>query len=295
MLSLIIITFSSCISNKKHLEAVNTLEGNFQQQVSMLRQTIDSLSSEKNQLTLNLARKQGENNALLTVQDRLQDRIDILQGQIESLRDLAVDEQNNLSSELEKRESALMQKQEQIKALQDFFLVNEAVVQKIASSLKTNLSVEDSLGLVTFKIGYDQLNISIKQSALFESRRPTNLKGKGRDLLYEIGQILEKYPAQYLTIIGHTSNKAPRSKAYKDNWDLSALLSAAIGRYFIDDYGINANQVVVSAKGEYAPLQSNQTPEGQTLNQRIELIISQGERNQLRNLKKNIDNAVSGN
>ena len=282
-------TLSSCITTKKHSEAINSLNNNHQTKITQLRSIIDSLNNKNQEQLLNIAQKTGENTALYEVQNNLQERIDILQGQIENINIQASDQQESLASELDNRNKVLQEKQKQIQELEKIFSDSEVKAQDLLNVFQEDFSKEDSLSLIQFKVENDQLSLIISQSLLFSSRNPLTLKSSGIEVLEKVGKIINGYPDQNITIIGHTDNTETKSRSYKDNLDLSVLKAATIGRYLVEDFGLNANQIIVSGKGEFAPLVSNQSKEGKEQNRRIELVIAKSKRGILRTVRKKIE------
>jgi OmpA-OmpF porin, OOP family len=86
--------------------------------------------------------------------------------------------------------------------------------------------------------------------------------------LKEIGQMLKEHPELKLTIEGHTDNvgTAPSNKA------LSERRAEAVRQFLVSTYGIDSSRLASKGFGATKPVASNDTPEGQQNNRRVELV-----------------------
>ncbi len=60
---------------------------------------------------------------------------------------------------------------------------------------------------------------------------------------------------------------------YPTNWELSAARAATIVRYLIDEVGIDPARLSAAGYAFHQPLASNDTPEGQQENRRVEFAL----------------------
>jgi len=75
-------------------------------------------------------------------------------------------------------------------------------------------------------------------------------------------------------IEGHTDNKPINTVQFKDNWDLSVIRATSVVRILIKNYGVNPLQIQPSGRGEYMPVDDNETAEGRSKNRRTEIIMA---------------------
>ena len=61
---------------------------------------------------------------------------------------------------------------------------------------------------------------------------------------------------------------------FKDNWDLSVIRATSVVRILIKNYNVNPLQIQPSGRGEYMPIDDNETIEGRSKNRRTEIIMA---------------------
>lgn len=89
-----------------------------------------------------------------------------------------------------------------------------------------------------------------------------------RPLLDQIAAVLTAYDHAFVDIYGHTD--ATGSDAY--NQRLSEQRAAAVSAY-LAAHGVNAARLATTGFGKAQPIASNDTPEGQAANRRVEIKI----------------------
>ncbi|PTX61569.1 OmpA family protein [Kordia periserrulae] len=86
----------------------------------------------------------------------------------------------------------------------------------------------------------------------------------------ELKNYLEKHPTKKVEIIGHTDSNGD---AEANMW-FGKERAKSVMQYFVSQ-GIDENKLTISSKGETTPIAPNTTLEGQRLNRRIEINITQ--------------------
>jgi outer membrane protein OmpA-like peptidoglycan-associated protein len=71
-----------------------------------------------------------------------------------------------------------------------------------------------------------------------------------------------------VTFEGHTDSTGEDEY----NQTLSDERAAAVRQFLIDEYGIDASRLEAQGFGESSPVDTNDTPEGQQNNRRVELV-----------------------
>jgi chemotaxis protein MotB len=103
-----------------------------------------------------------------------------------------------------------------------------------------------------------------------------SLSQKGRNLLDDIADILQRYPEYDVRVEGHTDNKKIKPEFYdkfKSNWELSTARATEVIRYLINKKGISPERLIAVGYGEHRPVASNDTAEGRQQNRRVEFYV----------------------
>ncbi len=129
--------------------------------------------------------------------------------------------------------------------------------------------------LVRITVDERGLVISLASDAFFESASAEVNIEETRELLQRLSLLLsnEALSERTFRIEGHTDDIATGSGGdYASNWDLAAARSSGVLRYLVD-YGVDESQFQLMSRGEFAPIVSNETPEGRAYNRRVDVII----------------------
>lgn len=146
---------------------------------------------------------------------------------------------------------------EAIKQMSDDFITyfkQESSMQNIEIEA-TEQSIKFNLGDMLFDSGSDGL-------------KPTAV-----EVLSVIAEKMIEYEDYEIYIEGHTDNVPIKTVRFPDNWALSSGRAESVGRFFIDECGINPQRIKTSGRGEYCPIDTNDTPEGRQRNRRVEIRI----------------------
>ncbi|MFH1860817.1 MAG: PorV/PorQ family protein [bacterium] len=85
-------------------------------------------------------------------------------------------------------------------------------------------------------------------------------------------EIMNRYPQIRIRIEGHTDNRAIDTQAFHSNQELSESRAKAIYWYLIQQW-ISAERMETKGYADAKPIASNDTPEGQAKNRRVEVVI----------------------
>ncbi len=145
---------------------------------------------------------------------------------------------------------------------------NEELSENIEELLQEN-RIGDEVD-VSFTAQYVQL--SMNGALLFDSGSAA-LKDEAAQVLDKVSVILERYSAETIEILGHTDNVPMSSGRYASNEELSDARALSVFYYFQDHALLDPAHVKHSGMGEREPIADNSTPEGRTLNRRVEIRI----------------------
>ena len=139
-------------------------------------------------------------------------------------------------------------------------------------ALVSKLSTEVEKGQLQVRQYQNMLSVDVAEQIFFDSGH-ADLKESGKAVLQKVGEALKSYKDKIIRVVGYTDN-VPIAKSiqnvYPSNWELSVARAASVVRD-LQEIGIAPERMVASGRGEYAPIASNDTPEGRQKNRRIEI------------------------
>ena len=163
--------------------------------------------------------------------------------QYQSMLNVNMTEQEKLNALLNQKKNELNERERTINELQQMINAQNEKVRKLLSSVK---------------------------DALLGAR----LDKRGEEALGKLAEVLNKQTDIDVFIEGHTDNKPINTVQFKDNWDLSVIRATSVVRILIKNYNVNPLQIQPSGRGEYMPVDDNETAEGRSKNRRTEIIMA---------------------
>jgi chemotaxis protein MotB len=257
---IILILCNSCVTKKKYLLAENSrLDGLYR--IGLLNENLEKCRDEnKNQA--------GRIHALLADTTEMGRSLRYSQAMLNS----NMSERDKLSQMLDKEMSELRKKEQTINELQEKIRAQDERVQSLLRNIKNalmgfgsdELSIQEKDGKVY---------VAMSDKLLFQSGSALVDK-RGKEALAKLADVLKVQTDIDVMIEGHTDNKPINTAQFKDNWDLSVIRATSVVRILTKDYGIQPLQIQPSGRGEYMPVETNDTIDGRSRNRRTEIIIS---------------------
>lgn len=181
-------------------------------------------------------------------------------------------EQEKLNAMLKDKMAQLEEREVTINQLQSVIDAQDAKVADLLNSVKDAL-----LGFSSDELTVTQKNgkvyVAMSDKLLFESGS-AQVNKQGKEALGKLAEVLKKQNDIDVFIEGHTDNKPIKTVQFKDNWDLSVVRATSVVRILTQDYGVNPLQIVPSGRGEFMPVDNNESVEGRTHNRRTEIIMA---------------------
>jgi len=288
LLTLGLVVLGSCISKKDYLVKVEEGE-KLSGQLTALRSEYDTLEGQKAALDKQVATLKEDN---LKLEEILQARSDTLSKNIVDLRAHVADlkkENGLLKGENENLNQNVKSLQDQIAALEEKNVAlhseaealerqRKAEVEEMRGTyqnLLENMKGEIAKGEITITQLRGKLKVNMLDEILFDSGK-TTVKPQGVEVLERVGSILLNVKDRAISIEGHTDNVpigAELSKMYPTNWELSAARATTVARYLQEKIGLDPGLLSAIGYGEYQPVASNESEEGQAKNRRIEIVL----------------------
>ena len=192
--------------------------------------------------------------------------------QYQSMLNVNMTEQEKLNALLNQKKNELNERERTINELQQMINAQNEKVRKLLSSVKDAL-LGFSSDELTVREKDGKVYVAMSDKLLFQSGS-ARLDKRGEEALGKLAEVLNKQTDIDVFIEGHTDNKPINTVQFKDNWDLSVIRATSVVRILIKNYGVNPLQIQPSGRGEYMPVDDNETAEGRSKNRRTEIIMA---------------------
>jgi len=180
--------------------------------------------------------------------------------------------QDNLKNLSDESKLTITTQAKRLKNFQDIIKSQNDIMDNLKNSIANALMNYESDELsIYLKDG--NVYVSLQDKLLFKSGSVV-VDPKGKEALKTLAEILISTVDINVIIEGHTDNVSIKTEQFKDNWDLSTARATTIVRLLTDDYGFDPNRITSSGKGQFHPIQPNETDEGRAANRRTEVILS---------------------
>lgn len=144
--------------------------------------------------------------------------------------------------------------------------------QKIAATIQTAISKDDLNSEIEVSYTPNYVKLTLRGEYLFDSAR-AELKPDAVAAISAISKILKesKYNNYDIQVEGHTDSRPINTGFYKSNRYLSAARAIAVEEELVNVHGFDPQKVSSTGYGEFHPIDTNATPEGQAHNRRVEI------------------------
>ena len=145
-------------------------------------------------------------------------------------------------------------------------------LNRMASDFKTYFSENNMEEKVNVTVGDFFIEFTLSEGISFDSGK-ANLKDEITAILDMLGNELEKYPGTEISVEGHTDDIPISTPQFPSNWYLSSARAISVGEYLINEKGIDPGRIDARGRGEYRPIDTNETVEGRAKNRRVEIKV----------------------
>ena len=142
----------------------------------------------------------------------------------------------------------------------------------LTNNLTRSLSKEE-LKEVDVQVLKGVVYISLADNMLYKSGS-YEINDRASETLSKIAKIITDYKDYDVLIEGNTDNVPISRENIRNNWDLSCLRASSVVQALQTKYGVDPKRLTAGGRGEYNPLQSNDTDLGKQRNRRTQIIIT---------------------
>lgn len=230
---------------------------------------IDFATADKNLKTLQASYSALEKNSNESLKENMAKNRELL-AQLEAKeKALAAEKErlNKLSADLKKGT-------DRVNELESIMAAKEAAMKKLKDALSKSLKAFEGKGL-TVNQRDGKVYVSMENKLLFESGSWA-VGSEGKKAVIAVGTVLAQNLDIAVLIEGHTDNDKFGGAVgqIENNWDLSTKRATAIVNILSENKAVKKENLTAAGRGEFAPLMSNDTPEGKAKNRRIEIILT---------------------
>jgi chemotaxis protein MotB len=191
--------------------------------------------------------------------------------------ELLKEEKQRLDQKAAALEKQLTQSREQLSSVSQAAASKEAQLKTIAETreqLEKRLQQQIQEKDLQISALEDKLKIQVLDKILFNPGNAV-ITARGREVLKNLAAELKKLQGINVSVEGHTDNQPLSEEAravYHDNLGLSVARAAAVSRT-LRVLGVDPRIISAAGYSMYRPIAGNETPEGQQLNRRVEIML----------------------
>lgn len=178
--------------------------------------------------------------------------------------------QNNVS--IEKLVDQINESNQYIRHLVEVKSKSDSLNMVLTNNLTRSLSKEE-LKEVDVQVLKGVVYISLADNMLYKSGS-YEINDRASETLSKIAKIITDYKDYDVLIEGNTDNVPISRQNIRNNWDLSCLRASSVVQELQTKYGVDPKRLTAGGRGEYNPLQSNNTELGRQRNRRTQIIIT---------------------
>jgi chemotaxis protein MotB len=260
------VLFTSCISKKKLMAEqdkyakLNTFYMQVQDDLKKCRDDEAESARKKAALDAEIA---GLNKQI----EFLKENNNTVIGQLKDLSVISSSQAQSIQKSLDNIQSKDLYIQNLQSAISRKDSLNMALVMNLKGALN-DVNDQD----VEIKVEKGVVFISISDKMLFKSGK-YEVNDRAMEVLGKVAQVLNSKPEIEFLVEGHTDDVAFKNSCLVDNWDLSVKRATSVVRILQTKFGIDPKRMTAGGRGQYIPLQGNDTAEGKTANRRTRIVI----------------------
>ena len=256
--------FTGCV-NKKTYE---NLRANYDQ----LQSEYAGLQSLYNDTKVELAQKSTNGSSLEQRLADAQAQNKELKEQLKALQASLDNSINSGSANISKLVDEINASNKYIKQLVEAKSKSDSLNLALTNKLTRSLS-KSELQDVDVKVLKGVVYISLNDNMLYRSGSYEISPAAG-ETLAKIAKIITDYDDYEVLVEGNTDNVPISKTNIRNNWDLSCLRASSVVQALQNQYGVNPSRLTAGGRGEYNPLEPNDTADGRARNRRTQIIIT---------------------
>ena len=305
LLGVVAVTFSlsSCLVSKKKFDEQVALADKYLAEkkdcndklnqanatIDDLNRQIGNLDKEIQELKSSNASLEEKNRKLAQLKNESDAICQKVKEQLDQIANSSAAEKDKMMKQLAEKERELMAKAAELDKLSKELNERDAKVRELESLIARKDSAVQALktkileALKGFSAGdltvYEKdgkIYVALSDKLLFATGS-YSVEPRGKEALKKIAEVLNKQTDISIMVEGHTDNKpyiSTTTGPVNSNWDLSVMRASSVTKILVDENKVSARRVTPAGRGEFFPVESNDTPEGRSKNRRIEIVLT---------------------
>jgi len=143
----------------------------------------------------------------------------------------------------------------------------EAMFRNLAEKLRSMVDA----GQIKVTVRNGRMLLVLPNDILFDSGK-VEIKDEGKTAIANVAKVLAGMPDRHFLVAGHTDNVPIKTKKFRSNWELSTQRAVEVTRLLVEG-GMKPAQLGAAGYADFDPAASNDTPDGQKQNRRIEIVV----------------------
>jgi len=178
--------------------------------------------------------------------------------------------QNNTS--IEKLVDQINESNQYIRHLVEVKTKSDSLNMVLTNNLTRSLSKEE-LKEVDVQVLKGVVYISLADNMLYKSGS-YEINDRAAETLSKIAKIIKDYNDYDVLIEGNTDDVPISKTNIRNNWDLSCLRASSVVQALQNQYGVDPKRLTAGGRGEFNPIESNDSALGKQRNRRTQIIIT---------------------
>ena len=143
----------------------------------------------------------------------------------------------------------------------------EAMFRNLAEKLRSMVDA----GQIKVTVRNGRMLLALPNDILFDSGK-VEIKPEGKTAIANVAKVLAGMPDRHFLVAGHTDNVPIKTKKFRSNWELSTQRAVEVTGLLVEG-GMKPSQLGAAGYADFDPAASNDTPDGQKQNRRIEIVV----------------------
>lgn len=170
--------------------------------------------------------------------------------------DIYREEKGELDEELDELRQARLETEKRLEEYRE-------VTEQLAGMIEA--------GQLSVTVREGRLVINLDDDILFDSGR-TDIRQDGQEALEDLAEVFEEVDDREFLVAGHTDDVPIGSGRFDSNWELSTARAVEVVT-FLQDQGVDPQNLAAAGYGEHDPIASNEDEDGRAQNRRIEIVL----------------------